>query len=293
MKVACGWLYTLNRYGYPPSYEGVLAGIDKAAEWGFDAFEMEAIGEENLHLLDGRRQEILDRIRGAGLSLVNFVPMLPDMVSLHQPRRERALDLFRLGAELGAFLGAQMMMCDSYEVPLSYIGEAPGTDPLHYGKSYRVKVTGDFSWDRVWENLVAVIGRCTEIAAESRLRLGMELRMGEAVSNTDAFLRLYGAVGNPNLGVVFDTAHLHAQKEILPLSVEKLKDRIFLIHASDNDSRENRHLALDQGTIDWAAVYRALQKHRFDGYTVLDIGDCPDLEEGYLASKLYLQNLVI
>jgi sugar phosphate isomerase/epimerase len=292
MKIACGWLYTLNRFGYPPNFENTLKGISKAAEWGFDAFEMEAIGEENLKMLWARRQELKEHIDSLGLTLANFVPMLPEVVNLDPAKRTYALELFELGTELAVSLGAKLVMTDSYEVPLEYAGETPGEDPIHYGKSYRVKVRASFNWDQVWENLVSVMRRCTEIAASHGMRLALEMRLGEAISNTDAFLRLYGAVNNPNLGVVFDTGHLNAQKEILPLSIEKLKDRIFLIHAADNDGRTNQHLALGDGTIDWATIFQALQKHGFDGYVALDIGDCPDLEQAYLRSKKFLERLV-
>jgi sugar phosphate isomerase/epimerase len=288
MKIACGWLYTLNQYGYPPSFEDTLKGISTAAEWGFDAFEMEAIGEENLRMLWARRKELREHIDSLELTLVNFVPMLPEVVSLDETKRTHALEMFELGTRLAVFVGAELVMCDSYEVPLAYFGEAPGDDPIHYGKDYRVKVSADFSWEQVWENLVLVMGRCAEITANNGVRLALEMRVGEAVSNTDAFLHLYDAINSPNLGVVFDTAHLFAQKEILPLSIEKLKDRIFLIHAADNDGRTNEHLALGYGTIDWKSVFQALRKHRFNGYVALDIGDCPDLEKAYQRSKIFL-----
>jgi sugar phosphate isomerase/epimerase len=71
-----------------------------------------------------------------------------------------------------------------------------------------------------------------------------------------------------------------------------LKDRILLIHAADNDGQTNQHLALGDGTIDWVSVFQALQKHHFDGYVALDIGDCPDLGGAYLRSKRFLETLV-
>lgn len=72
----------------------------------------------------------------------------------------------------------------------------------------------------------------------------MEPRVGEIVSNTDALLRLMDAVGDENFGALLDTAHLHAQKEILPLSIEKLSSRIYYVHVSDNNGRVNEHLGL-------------------------------------------------
>lgn len=293
MKIACGWLYSLSTFGYPPNFEDTLKGITLAAEWGFEAFEMEAIGEENLRELFSRRKELKAHIDSQGLTLANFVPVIRSTVSLDPEIQKKSLALFELGVELAADLDAKLVMTDSYEVPIEYTNESPAYDPIHYGKGYRVKITSEFSWDRVWDNMISVMGKCSQMCEKRGLRLGMEMRLAETVSNTDSFLRLYDAVRNPCLGVVFDTAHLNAQKEILPISVEKLKDRIFLIHASDNDSTGNAHLSLGDGTIDWESVIAALKKQHFDGYFALDIGDCPDLEQAYIRSKQYLERLLV
>jgi sugar phosphate isomerase/epimerase len=66
--------------------------------------------------------------------------------------------------------------------------------------------------------------------------------VGENVSNTDAMLRLFDAIPDRNFGAVLDTGHQNAQKEILPLSIEKLRDRIFYVDVSDKDGRTNTHL---------------------------------------------------
>jgi len=89
--------------------------------------------------------------------------------------------------------------------------------------------------------------------------------------------------------MAFDTAHLHAQKEILPLSVEKLRDRIFHIHATDNDSRANEHLEIGKGTVDRASVFRALGKHGFDCYVTPGIDVGPDPKGAYQRSRDYLE----
>jgi sugar phosphate isomerase/epimerase len=293
MKIACGWLYSLSTFGYPPNFEDTLKGISLAARWGFEAFEMEAIGEDNLRDLYAHRKELKAHIDSHGLTLANFVPVIRSTVSLDPDIQKKSLALFELGVDLAAELDAKLVMTDSYEVPIEYTSESPALDPIHYGKGYRVKITPQFSWDRVWDNMISVMSKCSEICEKRNLRLGMEMRLAETVSNTDAFLRLYDSIRNPTFGVVFDTAHLNAQKEILPISIEKLKDRVFLIHASDNDSTSNAHLPIGDGTIDWESCIAALQKHHFDGYYVLDIGDCPDLEKAYLRSKQSLESLPV
>jgi sugar phosphate isomerase/epimerase len=100
------------------------------------------------------------------------------------------------------------------------------------------------------------------------------------------------AVGDENFGAVLDTGHQHAQKEILPLSVEKLGSRIFYLHVSDNDGLVNEHLALGEGTVDWTGVFIALKKHGFDGYVALDIGHVSDLDGAMLRSRRFLLDLL-
>ena len=100
------------------------------------------------------------------------------------------------------------------------------------------------------------------------------------------------AVQDENLGAVLDTAHLHAQKEILPLSVEKLGHRIVYVHAADNDSKTNEHLALGAGTVDWEGLINALRKFGFDGYIALDMGQVPEPDRDYAESKVFLERLI-
>ena len=97
------------------------------------------------------------------------------------------------------------------------------------------------------------------------------------------------AVGDENFGAVLDTAHLNAQKEILPLSVEKLGKRIFYVHAADNDGCVNEHLASGRGTVDWDGVFQGLKKHGFSGYVAVDVGMVPDLDSQYRESVSFLQ----
>jgi D-psicose/D-tagatose/L-ribulose 3-epimerase len=115
--------------------------------------------------------------------------------------------------------------------------------------------------------------------------------VGEIVSNTDGLLRLMDAVDNEIFGAVLDTGHQHAQKEILPLSVEKLGGRIHYLHVSDNDGQTNQHLALGRGTVDWDGIFLALKKHGFSGYVAVDVGRVPDLDAQVRESKAFLEKL--
>lgn len=73
--------------------------------------------------------------------------------------------------------------------------------------------------------------------------------------------------------------------------MEKLKGRIFCLHAADNDGRANEHLAPGRGTVDWDGLFTALKKHGFDGYVTVDVGGMPDIEKQYQESKRFLEEV--
>jgi sugar phosphate isomerase/epimerase len=131
----------------------------------------------------------------------------------------------------------------------------------------------------------------TQEAKKVGLRFCVEPRVGELLSNTDAILRMMDTVNDDNFGAVLDTAHLNAQKEILPLSVEKLGKRIFYVHAADNDGMVNDHLATGRGTVDWEGVFQGLKKHGFSGYLAVDVGLVPDIDAQYRESLEFLTRM--
>ncbi len=150
---------------------------------------------------------------------------------------------------------------------------------VDFGIQFKVKIDPQFSWERQWAVLVDSFRTLAQKASDAGLKFCLEPRVGEMVSNTDAALRLFDHVGHDNLGFVLDTGHLHAQKELLPLSVEKLGKRIFYVHLSDNDGKTNEHLGLGRGTVDFEGVLAALKKHGFSGMVGLDIGRIPNLDD--------------
>lgn len=60
-------------------------------------------------------------------------------------------------------------------------------------------------------------------------------------SNTDSMLRLIDAVDETNLVAILDTGYQYTQKEILPLSILKLNNRLMYLYLSDNDGTKNDH----------------------------------------------------
>jgi len=291
MKISCCWLYAISKYGYPPSLPDTHRALEDMAALGFSSVELEGVREDNLRAVHGERNALKQRCDDLGLRVVNFCPVLPDLVHPEKARRVHALDLFKLAVETATFFGCETIQIDSYTPPLEFVGDAPYREAIDFGKRFQVKVEPAFRWNDVWGWLVDSIGACADEADRAALKFCLEPRVGEIVSNTDALLRLMDAVDNDNFGAVLDTGHQHAQKEILPLSIEKLGGRVHYLHVSDNDGQTNQHLALGRGTVDWDGVFMALKKHGFSGHVAVDVGRVPDLDAQVRESKVFLEEL--
>ncbi|MCS7253412.1 MAG: sugar phosphate isomerase/epimerase family protein [Armatimonadota bacterium] len=291
-KVGCCWLYAISKYGYPPSFDDTVQALRDMKALGFKYVELEGVGEDNLREIYNRKRELKALCDDLELSVENFCPVLSDVVSLDEQKRKHAISLFEMACEFANYFGCSTIQTDSFTPPIEFEGPAPYKQMVDFGIQFKVKVHPEFSWERQWDVLVDTFRRLAQMAQDANLKFCLEPRVGEMISNTDAAMRLFDHVGHDNLGFVLDTGHLHAQKEILPLSVEKLGKRIFYVHLSDNDGRTNEHLGLGKGTIDFEGVFVALKKHGFEGMVALDIGRIPNLDEEVRASKEKLISLL-
>ncbi len=292
MNISCCWLYAISKYGYPPSIEDTYKALKAMKNLGFDYVELEGVKEDNLRAVDREKHALKKFCEDQGLTVINFCPILPGIVSMNDRERENALTLFDTALEIASFFHCPTIQLDSFVPPLEFVGEAPYKDMVHYGLKFQVKVDPAFSWPALWEKVVDSFTRANEKAKRGGMKLCLEPRVGEIISNTDSLLRLMDAVDDENFGAVLDTGHLNAQKEILPLSVEKLGKSIFYVHVSDNDGKTNEHLAVGRGTIDWNGVFAALKKHAFNGYVAVDVGMVEDLDEQYKESLSFLEKMM-
>lgn len=291
IKISCCWLYAISKYGYPPSIENTGKAIKEIRRLGFRFAELEGVGEKNLLAVSANRRELKEICDGEGVEVVNFCPVLPQIVSLDEKERRKGLDLFKIGVELANFFGASTIQTDSYAPPFEYVGEPPYKCNVSFGQVFKAEVHPDFDWEKQWDAMVDSYRACAEMAEKSGLKFCLEPRVGEMISNTDSLLRLIDHVDHANLGAVLDTAHLNAQYEFLVLSIEKLRGRIFYVHAADNDGSDNRHLALGDGNIDWDGIAKGLRKHGFSGAAAIDVGRIDDLDEAMVRSKRFLEDL--
>ncbi|HBG17425.1 MAG TPA: hypothetical protein DDW93_11630 [Firmicutes bacterium] len=288
MKFLCCWLYAIDKYGFPPSIPDTFSALREMKELGFDYAELEGVSGPNLISVYEARHEIKKVLDEIDLRVINFVPVIPELRELDNEKRKYGREMFERGLEVAKTIGTEFIQIDSFPPCLECLDgvQYDSENVTNYGARWRYRMAPEFSWERQWEVLVESVKWCVQKAKTVGLKLIVEPRVGEIISNTDGMLRLIEAVNEPNLGAILDTGHQYAQKEILPLSVAKLKDRLMYLHLSDNDSTKNDHFVPGNGTIDWIGLFEALKINNYQGYAGLDIAKTnEELSVSYLKAK--------
>lgn len=281
-------MYAIGSYGFPPKTADIYKAVGEMRAMGFEYGELEGIGYDNLGQVIAEKKDIRAAYRDAGVKISNFAVLLPDIISMDPALSAKAMDHFRRGAEAAAYFESANLWIDSFFPPVEVLKGVLPTKDLVYGQSFRIRIPDGFSWESFWDTFVDAVARCSAIAREHSLPLLVEPRVGETVSNSDAMLRLWDAVRDENLGFILNVAHQHAQKEMMPLAIEKLGRHMKYVHVADNDSRDNRHLAPGSGNVDWDEMFALLARRGFDGFFAVDLERLPDLAEAFEGTRQFL-----
>ena len=296
-NISLCWLYAITKYRYVPNLEEILAAIDDAKRLGFQYMELEGVGPQ-LYTVAENKDVIKKRCEANNVKLIDFVPVLPGIMSPDPQKRRKALEDFRIGCELGAYFETRMVQADTFHLPV-YV-ETPYDISEDFKFAYRppsinVEPKFDF-WDFFENVIVSSISECNDMTKDHGLKLCIEPRTWESISNAWALELLFREVKSENLGAVLDVAHLAAQKMSPVQCVEMLGERVFYVHASDSNFMTEDHLEIGTGSVDWKSLLKALKKHNFKGYIGIDIGGKkelkPNLDSMYINSKKYLENLM-
>ncbi len=276
MRISITYLYVIFRYGYPHTVSDVLRALPEIRRLGFRFLEMEGLGTAHLRALYAQRKSVAAALSDNGLHVHNFCVVDPALVSLDPAKRSKALDGFRMGAELGAFFGSETLHLASYAPPVRYLSAKPyqlgGKRKYAFANQTRVRIPAGFEWGKVWAALVSSCQECTHIAAGLGKTVIMEPRVGEVICSVDSLLRLIEHVDRSNFRANFDTGHFSAQRENVVLALKKLEGKFANIHISDNDPVNTNHLPIGEGSIDWHEFFRVLKEMTYGGYLGLDLG---------------------
>lgn len=293
MKIGITYLYTICRFGYPPSFEGDLEALKLIHDMGFHYLEMEGLGTEHAQRVWDHRKEFKENLDRYNIHVHNFCVVDPELTSLDDKCRHAAYDRFKRTMQIGVELGAETIHLASYAPPVQYVGKRPYQLDGEYElkDTFSLRVPDGFKWQKVWDTVVESSRFAAEEAAKYGKIVLMEPRTGEVICSVDSMIRLIQDVAMPNFKANFDVGHFAAQRENAVLALYKLEDMFANIHIADNDPKSADHILLGQGTVDWEEFFLTLKKMNYQGYLGLDLSASDTLAEDLIRSAKFIQDI--
>ncbi len=156
---------------------------------------------------------------------------------------------------------------DVFAVIQKGVAQAPrfGTDVFILASGQRAE-----EGDGGYKELIARLRVLLRIAAAHGVRIALEPEPGHRIDTTESFVKLVEDLdGDPGMCCNFDIGHSHLLDPDIPDSISRLGSRIAHAHI-ENMGDVHRHLVPWEGSIDLAAVLRALRRSGFDGALAFD-----------------------
>jgi D-psicose/D-tagatose/L-ribulose 3-epimerase len=214
-------------------------------KWGYDGVEVPvAPGNANVYL------DIKKCLRDEGLACTTITNLGPDAnpVSPDARVRQKGLDQLKWAVEISALLGSDNLVGPFYAAYGVFSGAGPTEEEL--------------------SRSAEVLRRAAAYAAGANLTLSLEFlnRFEAYLLNTTAQTKaLVDRVGQPNLGILYDTHHAHHEEDDVRAAIRGGGGAITHVHFS-----ENQRGTLGSGLVDWAGTVEALRAIRYDRWVVVE-----------------------
>jgi sugar phosphate isomerase/epimerase len=88
------------------------------------------------------------------------------------------------------------------------------------------------------------------------------------MKSVEHFAKFYEEI-NEDIGLAFDIGHANLNGQIERF-LTVFKDKIVHIHAHDNDGKDDQHLGIGLGNIDWSNVANLLRKISYDKSVIIE-----------------------
>lgn len=250
----------------------ILAEIESIGALGLDYLELAMDPPQAHHRqIAAQRGAIEKALIRHGLGLVCHLPTFVFTADLTESLRRASLDEVLRSLAVGAELGATKAV-------------------LHPGY-----ITGLAPF--VMEQAVALAIESIATAVEAAKELGITLCIENLFpkhrpfAEPEQFARLLDRF--PGLNFVLDTGHAHMDDPgggRITAFIDQCGGRLAHLHVSDNNGRQDEHLPLGEGSIDFVAVAKALKRSGYDDTTTLEIFT-PDRQD-LVASRDRLERLL-
>lgn len=220
--------------------------LDDLKEWGYDAVEfgVDGMKAKDVSRLAKKAQDIgLDCVALSAFGCQDFDPISED-----KARRDKAAAHIRSCIDKAEDMGSPVL-----------------AGPVYQGLSNSTE-TGPTEDE--WKRSVEVVRGCAEYAAGKNIKIaGEPLNRFEAwlVNSVQRAYEFAEATGMDNMGILADTHHGNIEEYNVPKAWEKVMDRIYHVHISEN----NRGVP-GYGHAIPPEVFSTLKSGGYDGYLVIE-----------------------
>lgn len=231
----------------------VLKELDTISGLGFDYLEL-AMDPPKAHYQIVRQQkgDLLSALAGLKMGLVCHLPTFVSTADLTEGLREASVNEVIESLETAAELEPIKVVLHP-----GYIGGL-GVFVMEHAREYAIK------------SLDAIVGKADQLG----LSLCIENMFPRSNSLVDA--EDFGAIFEryPTLKLTLDTGHAHmgdkGGERVLDF-INRFHDRIYHIHANDNFGKEDNHLPIGAGTIDFPKIVKSLKRAGYDETITLEV----------------------
>jgi fructoselysine 3-epimerase len=123
-----------------------------------------------------------------------------------------------------------------------------------------------------FSRLAGALEEILDHAARSpQVRVGLEYEPGFFLGNLASTLRVVRELGHPLLGFNLDIGHAWCVKDDLEKAIGEAGPRIWNLHLEDIKGRVHEHLIPGRGDLDFAAMFRALERVKYDRFLTLEL----------------------
>ncbi len=242
-------LYGAMNYPIKP----VLNELEEIAQLGFDYLEL-TLDPPQAHYfqIQQQKKDLLAALDRHKMGLVCHLPTFLSMADLTGSLRKASLDEVLKSIEIAAELDPLKIVAHP-----SYIGGL-GVFVLDQARQYAK------------DSLAAVAQKTDQLGLDlclenmfPRCRYGIE---------TEDFIEIFDQF--PALKLTLDTGHAHigspGGKRTLEF-IETFPDRIGHVHVSDNFGKEDNHLPIGTGTINFRRIVRALKSIEYEDTVTFEV----------------------
>jgi sugar phosphate isomerase/epimerase len=280
-RISCvSWCFHSLAGGIDPS-----EAIETIGQLGFEGVELILQGRKDAAdfwtaAKLGSIRGLLDKYKLQVPQFAVFQPVVEELTSTRPEERQVALDRFEAGCRIAKALGSPIVNIVApwpreLTGPFYYLPRYFEVADAKPGQTYHLDMAAGFDWDKIWEAFVEAMKGCLARAKAHGLKFTVENHTHTLAYDSIAFLRLWDAIADEDLGFNLDMGWVALQRIYPPVAVHQAGRHLMNVHMRDIDGLMRLFVHVGEGVMDFRAIAEALTAVGFRGFLSLEQDGLP------------------